>query len=108
MVRRMICFWALNGLTTVPIEVMYLILLTDANMYSFLVCKNFLSKHTSILYMYLYVCMCMYLYAYVCMYVYVCIGMYVCMYVCMCVYVCMHACMHVYVQYMCIYMHVCV
>ena len=106
MVRRMICLWALNGLTTIPIDVMYLILLTDgkhvqtSSLYVFSVKAHEYIIHVFVcMYVYVLVCMCMYVYVFVRMYVYVCVCkyVYVCMYVCtyVCTYICMYVCMYV-------------
>ena len=59
--------------------------------------------------LYIYLCICMWIYMYICMCL--CIFLYVCVFVCTCMYVCMYISVCLYVSifvFVCVYMYVCV
>ena len=60
------------------------------------------------MYIYIYVCMYLYIYIYICMCIYICINIYICIYIYMYIYICIYiyTCMYIYVyvhiQWICV------
>ena len=66
------------------------------------VCKR-IYTYMHIIYIYIYMCVCIYVYMYICIYVYMYICIYVYMYIC--IYVYMYICIYVY-MYVYIYIYI--